>query len=430
MHVVMAIVAGRTELWTDLVATLVARADVELTVLGVGASPRARGDMNRLAEEHPHLAFHHAPTLLGAAGNRPGAVLIRPGSGRVLRPLRPDVLHVIGEAGYPATYQILRMRRRYWPHVPVTLYATQNVPHPLPAPFARLERQTYASVECAFPITPAAENVLRRRGYRGKSQVVPQGVDTELFRPYPEAPVQRPFTVGFVGWLEPHKGITALIEATEKLDCDLLVVGRGSLAPQVEAAAARRPGRVTFRPRVNRFALPGLMAGMDVLAMPSTETVRRTLVPRTEVPVREAFGRVLVEAMACGVPVVGSNLGEIPHVIGPAGLVHRAGDTDALTARLSQIRADDALARRLGAAGLTRAQLFSWTTVSDSMCRTWQALADSHPPAIRSYGVHRGSTPTPQSPTAQSPAVQAPAVREPTVPAPAPRRTREKEGQR
>jgi glycosyltransferase involved in cell wall biosynthesis len=413
MHVVMAIVAGRTEPWADLVGALVTRADVELTVFATGASPRARRDLNLLARKHPHLTVHHPPTLLGvAAGKQPAAVVLRPGSGRALRTLRPDVLHVIGEAGYPATHQILRMRRRYWPHVPVTLYATQNVPHALPAPFARLERRTYASVHCAFPITPSAEKVLRVRGYRGESQVVPPGVDTELFRPYPEARTARSghsFTVGYVGWLERHKGVTALIEATEKLDCDLVVIGRGSLTPDVEAAAARRPGRVTVRPRVNRFELPRLMAGMDVLAMPSTETVRRTLLPWTEVPVREPFGRVLVEAMACGIPVVGSNLGEIPHVIGPAGLTHRAGDTDALAARLAQIRADEGLARRLRAAGLTRSQLFSWSRVSDSMCRTWQALVDSHPPS-RSYGVHPTSAPTTQSPAA--------------------RRTREKEGQR
>ncbi|MEQ4207711.1 glycosyltransferase [Actinopolymorpha sp. B9G3] len=425
MHVVMAIVGGRTEPWVDLIATLVTRPDIELTVFASRSSPRARRDLNLLARKHPHLAFHHAPTLLGgAAGDQPGAVVLRPGAGRVLRTLRPDVLHIIGEAGYPATFQILRMRRRYWPHVPATLYATQNVPHTLPFPFAQIERRTYASVHCAFPITPAAEKVLRTRGYRGESQVVPQGVDTELFRPYPQARAARasghPFTVGYVGWLERHKGIPALIEAAEKLDCDLVVVGRGSLTPAVEAAAARRPGRVTFRPRMNRFELPRLMADMDVLAMPSTETVRRTLVPWTEVPVREPFGRVLVEAMSCGVPVVGSNLGEIPHVIGPAGLTFRAGDTDALIARLAEIRDDDALARRLGAAGQTRSQLFSWSTVSDSMCRTWQALVDTHVVPARTYGVHRSSAATAQSPTAQSPTAQAPAAR----------RTREKEGQR
>lgn len=408
MHVVMAIVSGRTEPWVDLVATLLARPDLELTVFAARSSPRARRDLHLLARKHPHLAFHHAPTLLGdVAANQPGAVLIRPGAGRVLGKLRPDVLHLIGEAGYPATYQILRMRRRYWPHVPVTLYAAQNVPHTLPFPFAQIERRTYASVHCAFPLTPAADKVLRTRGYRGESQVVPRGVDTELFRPHPQARAARSsghsFTIGYVGWLEPHKGIPALVEAAEKLDCDLLVVGRGSLTADVQAAASRRPGRVTVRPVVNRFELPRLMAEMDVLALPSTETVRRMLVPWIEVPVKEPFARVLVEAMACGVPVVGSSLGEIPHVIGPAGLTFRAGDTDALIARLAEIRDDEPLARRLGAAGQTRSQLFSWGTVSDSMVRTWQALVDSHP-SVRTYDVRRSSGPTAKSPTVQAPA--------------------------
>jgi glycosyltransferase involved in cell wall biosynthesis len=85
---------------------------------------------------------------------------------------------------------------------------------------------------------------------------------------------------------------------------------------------------------------------MDLLAAPSLTTPQW----------REQFGRMLVEAMACGVPVVGSDSGEIPHVLGAAGLVVPEGDADALAGALGTLLADPSLRARLAAAGRARAQ--------------------------------------------------------------------------
>ena len=91
---------------------------------------------------------------------------------------------------------------------------------------------------------------------------------------------------------------------------------------------------------------------MSVLALPSAEIVQRNVVPWVGIPLREQFGRVLVEAMACGVPVVGSDVGEIGHVIGGAGLTFPAGDVPALSRAIAAVRGDPALALRLGEAGV------------------------------------------------------------------------------
>ena len=69
---------------------------------------------------------------------------------------------------------------------------------------------------------------------------------------------------------------------------------------------------------------------------------------------KEQFGRVLTEAMACGVPVIGSSSGAIPEVIGDAGLVFPEGDAAALAAALERLRIDPALHAALAAAGLAR----------------------------------------------------------------------------
>jgi glycosyltransferase involved in cell wall biosynthesis len=103
--------------------------------------------------------------------------------------------------------------------------------------------------------------------------------------------------------------------------------------------------------------------------------VQRNVVPWVGIPLREQFGRVLVEAMACGVPVIGSDVGEIGHVIGGAGLTYPAGDVAALSRAIATVRGDPALARRLGEAGATRARAdFSWDNAARTMCEIWRHL--------------------------------------------------------
>jgi glycosyltransferase involved in cell wall biosynthesis len=90
--------------------------------------------------------------------------------------------------------------------------------------------------------------------------------------------------------------------------------------------------------------MPAFYRGLDVLVLPSHSTRRWV----------EQFGRVLTEAMACGVPVVGSDSGEIPNVIGEAGLIFPEGDADALRERLQHLMDDRELRKRLGNLGRAR----------------------------------------------------------------------------
>ncbi|MGC4770465.1 glycosyltransferase family 4 protein [Micromonospora sp. DT44] len=376
MHVLITVVGKRTEHWTDLFDVLCEQPDVTLTVLAADVSPVTRRELARLAGRHLGLRYHIVPHLLGESltGHMASVLFRLPGQHDVTT-ARPDILHVIGEAAYFTTWQALRLRQRCWAGVPTTLYAAQNVVTRFPAPFPRIERQSYLSVDHAFPITPAALNVLRVKGYRGPATIVPLGVDTRVFRPLPTDPAMRPFTAGFVGRFEPHKGVTDLLRAAELIDCDVSLVGDGSLRGEIERAAARRPGRVHRHGWAGHADLPGLLNRMDALAMPSVEVVQRNTLPWVGIPLREQFGRVLVEAMACGVPVVGSDVGEIPYVVGDAGLVFPAGDVPALAACLARLRDDPPLAGRLANQGLRRADAeFDWERIVDTLCATWRGL--------------------------------------------------------
>lgn len=377
MRVLVCVVGKRTEHWEGFFAALARNPELEVMVRAADISPIACERLALLAQGSSRLHFRLAPHLVGE--DRTGhmaSILFRPGSWRALRDFAPDVLHIIGEPSYLATYQAIRFRTRFWPGVPITHYAAQNVVTRFPPPFPWLERYAYGQIALAFPITPTALEVLRRKGYRGDARIVPLGVDRERFRPR-SAPPPGPFTIGFVGRLEPHKGILDLTAAAARLDCRLLVVGDGSLRAELDVEAARRPDRIKLVPWVSHEELPALLSRMHALAFPSVEIVQRNVVPWVGIPLREQFGRVLLEAMACGVPIVASDVGEVPYVVGDAGLIVPAHDPEALAGALAELRKRPQLAAQLGRAGIARAARFDWNRIAEEVFEAWSLLARS-----------------------------------------------------
>jgi glycosyltransferase involved in cell wall biosynthesis len=126
----------------------------------------------------------------------------------------------------------------------------------------------------------------------------------------------------------------------------LHLVGDGPLRPVLEARVTqeRLAGQVTFNRGVPSNQMPAYLRRMDAVVLPSLSRPNW----------KEQFGRILIEAMACGVPVVGSDSGEIPHVIGEAGLIAREGDAVDLREKLALLAADPARRTALGQAGRQR----------------------------------------------------------------------------
>jgi glycosyltransferase involved in cell wall biosynthesis len=114
-------------------------------------------------------------------------------------------------------------------------------------------------------------------------------------------------------------------------------------------------GRVEFVPAVPSTEVPVWLQRLDALAVPSL----------TMPNWKEQFGRVIIEAMAAAVPVVGSDSGEIPRVIGDAGLVTPEGDAGALAETLQRLMDDETERQRLAAAGRERALAhYTWERVA------------------------------------------------------------------
>jgi len=300
----------------------IARQGVELTVL---VPPAWRGQVLERSytagyelRELPmrfkdNFHLHHYPTL-----------------GRTLRALRPQLLHIDEEPYNMATWQALRLARL---HGAKALFFTwQNIQRSYPPPFSWGERWTLRRTDYALAGTEAAAAVLRAKGYRGPLAVLPQfGTSETLFCPAKTWP-PRPFTIGYFGRLVPEKGVAGLLRAAAQLagDWRLRLVGDGADRGRLQDLA-RQLGigdRVDFIGQLPSLALPAEYHKIDTLVLPSL----------TRPKWKEQFGRVLVEAMASGLPVLGSDSGAIPSVLGGAGRILPEGDVAALAAALRDLR--------------------------------------------------------------------------------------------
>jgi glycosyltransferase involved in cell wall biosynthesis len=266
----------------------------------------------------------------------------------ILARTRPDVVHMDEEPYNLATYLAVRAADRVGARA--LFFTWQNLNRRYPPPFRQMENHVYRHVHAAIAGNRDAVDVLRAKGYIGPARVIPQfGVDPNLFCPQQVPRPHATFTVGYAGRLVEQKGLSTLLDALEawRAPWNLVVCGSGGpLRAELQARLAGRGllERVRFHDHVPSEDMPRHLRMMDVLVLPSL----------TRPNWKEQFGRVLIEAMACGVPVVGSDSGEIPHVIGNGGLVFAEGDATALRDALESLRVDPVCRARLGRRGRNR----------------------------------------------------------------------------
>ena len=274
---------------------------------------------------------------------------------------RPDALLVLSDENFWLTWQVLKAARLYSPRALFLCHSWQNLDfdcRTFPQPSRLLyyfdtwlERSVFNRVDAIMARNREAVGVLARRGFSGRCEYIPWAVDTGFFSPGHKRR-GGVFTIGFVGRFIAEKGVMDLVGACELLDKPhkLLLVGTGPLEPKLKEIASRSGGRVEMIPVTPNEKMPELYAAMDVLALPS----------RTGMYWKEQFGRVLAEAMACGVSVAASDSGAMPDVVGGAGLVFPEGDAKAMAETLARL-AEPELRHRLGQEGIKRArERFSW----------------------------------------------------------------------
>ena len=285
-----------------------------------------------------------------------------------LRRLRVDIFHGMDHVGIPLVGRSGKYVVTVHDVIPLILPETFTPRHRLVVrlALARVRRKADLVV---VPSHAVKRDVVRRVGLPENRVVVTHEGCEPRFRPVRSAAARRdvaaryglpPRYVLAVGTLEPRKNLTTLLEAFARLrrdgevDADLRLVlagARGWLDEPI-FATVRSLGledAVRFTGFVDDADLPAVYSGAALFVFPS---------------LHEGFGLPLLEAMACGVPVVTSNISSMPEVAGDAAVLVDPRDADGLAAAIARLLRDEALRDRLREAGIARARQFSWETTA------------------------------------------------------------------
>lgn len=272
--------------------------------------------------------------------------------------LRPDVAFLEAEPYALSASQWGHTLKRLG--IPFGVQCYENIDRRLPAPMRWLRSRVLRDAAFIAARSDTAASLARTWGAAGEIELAPPPVPA--WESVPVAP-EHPFTVGYAGRLIESKGLWDLLAAVRTLEApvEMVLIGNGELRDQLDGQEI--PGsRVRVLDGLTHEQMACGYSQLDVLVLPSHTTPTW----------KEQFGRVIIEALWCGVPVVGSDSGEIPWVIGltGGGLVFPEGDVGALAARLGELRASPELRRRLADAGRQAVErLFAVPAATDPLER-------------------------------------------------------------
>lgn len=287
----------------------------------------------------------------------------------VLRRHKPHVIDMDHEPYSLPCAEIITLRNLFAPQTPIVMQTAQNIFKNYPPPFSFLEKRALKQVSAAYMCSETVREVLVAKGFKKPMRIAPFGVDLRMFQPKrDEFRDKEILTIGYVGRLLPAKGLLVLIDALTKIKTEnwrLLVVGDGEDRQAAERKLAEHGllPRCEFTGAVHYDETPGYFHRLDVLVVPT----------RTTKKIREQFGRVIVEAMACRVPVIGSTCGAIPEVIGDAGLIFPENDSTVLAESLRRLLKDEKLRLNLANAGRKRVEAeFTWEKAAKQIFQTYE----------------------------------------------------------
>ena len=240
---------------------------------------------------------------------------------------------------------------------------------------AKLHRKIYAWTDIVVAVSEDIAAKLEAVGVpRDKVRVVPNGVDSR-FRPGDRTAARRRlglpvdgFIVLFVGLLIPIKGLDILVEALAEVETDLLcvLVGDGPLAPDLERQAVNLAvgDRLRFAGRQPSNEIPDWLVAADVLLLPSRS---------------EGRPNVVLEAQACGIPVVATAVGGTPELVrdGETGLLIEPDNAPALAAAIDRLQADGDLRERLVVAGREQAEQLTWAASAEQMAGIYREALEA-----------------------------------------------------
>jgi glycosyltransferase involved in cell wall biosynthesis len=313
------------------------------------------------------FSVHVLPIRLPHAGPMNWYLHFYPSLRRLLRQIDPDVIHLWEEPWSIVALQAQLLRRR----AALVLEVDQNILKRLPPPFETIRKHVLRHTDHLLSRSPDATAVVRARGYAGPVTPIGYGVDLSTFTPAARLP-NDVFRIGYVGRLIEEKGLDDVLDALAASSANVAfsIMGEGPHEARLRQRVQelRLSNRVTFRGWGAPTDVADFLRSLDALA----------LLTRTTKAVREQFGRVIIEAQACGVPVIGSTCGAIPDVIGDGGWIVPERDPASLKALLDTIAGDTPRLQAKGRAACANVEArFTYEAVASAIETACRAAADA-----------------------------------------------------
>lgn len=284
-----------------------------------------------------------------------------------------DLLHVEQGAAAFVYFQALLERNLVSRKTKTCFFTWINWEPRMRWPWTQVETYNLRHSDGAIGGSTEAVDILRKNGFRGKAAVIPQlGVDTDYYSPASNHSLRQQLNlkgvvIGFVGRLVEEKGIRLLLKAAENLQAEfsILILGAGPLQNEVSSSQYSKSGQLVHIPAVPHEKVRDYLRAMDLLVLPSYSISTW----------KEQFGHVLIEAMACEIPVIGSTSAAIPEVIGDAGLLFREKSIEELYHCLTTLVGSTAERKHLGQLGRQRvSQKYTNDEIANQTLEFWKTL--------------------------------------------------------
>ena len=269
---------------------------------------------------------------------------------KAIKKIQPDYVCCWGACNSLYSAQVVRVCKGLG--IPCIFWGSRNTIRDYRTMYGRLNLRRYLFQMCrefnfanamgAQAITEDAANVMRSEGFRGRILVRPMhgigkcfldvGRERIACQRGPSCPVR----IGYVGIYKMNKGIDILIRAFSQMKhrsrAKLILRGQGPEEGALRELVSKQQIQeyVEWNPYVSYSEMPGVFRDLDVLVLPSVD--RRGVL--------EKFGRVIIEAMACGAVAIGSRLGGIPDALGDGGIAVEPEDVDELANVLDRLCID------------------------------------------------------------------------------------------
>ncbi len=287
---------------------------------------------------------------------------------KLIKKIQPDILH----SHYATSYGILGALTNFHPFV-ISVWGSDILDFPKQSRFRAtlikwiLDKADHVTATSRM-LTTEVKLYLKKNK---KTSTIPFGVDVDRFSPKLSGSEQDTVTIGIVKSLEEKYGIEFLIRAFElclkkKPNLQLRVIGSGVLLEKLTnlIKTFKIEEKVVFKGFVENVKIPEILNEMDVFVMPSIMD-------------SETFGVAVVEASACGLPVIASNIGGLPEVVrdNETGFLVEPENIEAIAEKILLLAKDQNLRHQMGTKGRQFVlEHYNWSENADQMLKVYQKL--------------------------------------------------------